>query len=70
MNLATILDAARALGPVLGAVPQIAALIDHAVDALAVNDQAEAKAELAKLRASNDALHERLRAKLGAASER
>lgn len=70
MNLQTILDAARALGPVLQAVPQIAALIDHAVDALAIDDQDEAKAELAKLRASNDALHDRLRSQLGAAAGR
>lgn len=63
MNLQTILDAARALGPVLGALPQIRETIDAAVSLLSDDDQETAKAELAKLRAGNDDLHERLQTK-------
>lgn len=68
MNLQTILDAARALGPVLGALPQIREIIEAAVSLLSDDDQATAKAELAKLREGNDALHGRLQAKLNEAA--
>ena len=70
MNLQTILDAARAVGPILGALPAIRETIDAAITLLSVDDQATAKAELAKLRAGNDDLHARLQAKLGEAAER
>lgn len=68
MNLQTILDAARAVGPVLGALPEIRAVIDNAISALSETDQATAKAELAALREANDAMHDRLQAKLAAAA--
>lgn len=68
MNLHTILDAARAFGPVLGSLPAIVELIDNAVSALSEPDQDKAKAALAELRAENDALHDRLQAKLAAAA--
>lgn len=68
MNLQTILDAARAFGPVLGSLPAIVELIDNAVSALSEPDQDKAKAALAELRAENDALHDRLQAKLAAAA--
>ena len=70
MDLQTILDAARAVGPLLGGVPAVAAVIDHAVSALSEPDQATAKATLAELRAGNDDLHNRLQDKLGDAARR
>lgn len=70
MDLQTILNAARMVGPVLGALPEIRALIDHAVSALNEGDQATAKANLAALRQGNDDLHDRLQEKLAAASRR
>lgn len=70
MDLQTILNAARAVGPVLGALPEIAKLIDHAVSTLSESDQAVAKTELAALRQSNDDLHDRLQEKLAAAAQR
>lgn len=68
MNLQTILDAARALGPVLASVPAIVELVDNAVSALSEPDQVKAKAALAELRQENDDLHARLQAKLTAAA--
>lgn len=68
MNLQTIIDAARALGPVLGAVPAIVELVDNAISTLSEPDQAKAKAALEELRAENDALHDRLQTKLAAAA--
>lgn len=68
MDLKTILDAARAVGPVLGALPEIRKVIDAAISALSETDQATAKAELAALRQANDDLHDRLQAKLAAAA--
>ena len=68
MNLQTILDAARAFGPVLGSLPAIVDLVESAVSALSEPDQVKAKAALAELRAENDALHDRLQAKLAAAA--
>ena len=70
MNLQTSLDAARAVGPLLGGVPAVAAVIDHAVKALSDDDQATAKETLAELRAGNDDLHDRLQQKLGDAAGR
>lgn len=70
MNLQNILDAARALGPVLGALPAVREVFDQAVALLSTDDQATAKAELAKLREGNDDLHARLQAKLGDAAGR
>ena len=69
MDLKTILDAARAVGPVLGALPEIRKVIDAAVSALSETDQATAKTELAALREANDAMHDRLQAKLAAAAK-
>lgn len=68
MNLQTFIDAAKALGPVLGAVPAIVEIFDNAVDALSEADQDAAKAQLAELRAGNDALHARLQSKLADAA--
>lgn len=68
MTLQNILDAAKALGPVLGALPAIRAVFDNAVSLLGDDDQETAKAELAKLREGNDALHARLQEKLADAS--
>lgn len=70
MNLQTIIDAARALGPVLGSVPAIVELVENAVSSLSETDQEKAKAALAELRDENDALHDRLQAKLAAAAKR
>lgn len=70
MDLKTILDAARAVGPVLGALPEIRKVIDAAVSVLSETDQATAKTELAALREANDAMHNRLQAKLAAAAHR
>lgn len=70
MDLSTILNAARLLGPLVGALPEIRALFDHAVSLLSETDQATAKAELAAIREANDDLHNRLQAKLAAAAQR
>lgn len=70
MDLQSILNAARALGPVLVALPDVRAIFDAAVAALSTADQDVAKAELAKLRDENDALHERLQVKLANAAKR
>ena len=70
MDLQTILDAARAIGPIIGKLPQVMAVIDHAVDALGEGDQATAKANLATLRQGNDDLHARLQEKLREAGDR
>ena len=63
MNLQTIVDGARALGPVLLALPQIRAIFESAISLLSETDQRTAKDALAKLREDSDALHERLQAK-------
>lgn len=70
MDLQTILDAARAVGPIIGRLPQVVAVIDHAVASLSEGDQATAKANLAALRQGNDDLHDRLQEKLADASRR
>jgi hypothetical protein len=70
VDLQTIIAAARAVGPVLGALPAVRDLIDGAVAGLSETDQATAKATLAELRDGNDALHGRLSAKLAEAARR
>lgn len=68
MDINTILIAARAVGPVLGALPEIRALIEHAIEGLSETDQARAKASLQGLRQRTDEMHaefEALRAERG-----
>ena len=70
MNLETILAAIRAIGPVLGALPAIRKIFEHAISLLSEDDQEVAKSALAELRDDNDALHERLQSKLADAEKR
>lgn len=68
MDLETLLRAARAVGPVLAALPAVRRVFDEAVAALSTNDQAVAKEALADLIADNDDGHARLQEKLAAAA--
>ena len=61
MNLATILKAVEALGPVLNAVPAIIEVVNNAIDGLSEDDQTVAKQHVAKLREQSDALHAELK---------
>ncbi len=70
MDLATILRAAKALGPVLAAVPAVRLVFDQAMRALSTDDQVAAKEALDDLIADNDDGHRRLQEKLDAASRR
>jgi hypothetical protein len=69
-DLATLLRAAKAVGPVLAALPAVRALFDQAAAALSDDDQATAKEALADLIADNDDGHRRLQEKLDAAAQR
>lgn len=69
-DLATLLRAAQAVGPVVAALPAVRRVFNEAVKALSTDDQAEAKEALDDLIADNDDGHARLQAKLDAASRR
>lgn len=68
LSLETFLKAARAIGPILAAVPEVQKTLQAASDALKIEDQAAAKEALADVIADNDAAHVRLQAKLAAAA--
>ena len=70
MDLQTILAAIRAIGPVLASLPALRAIFNHAIALLSEDDQEVAKAALAELQTENDALHDRLQAKLADAAKR
>lgn len=70
MNLATILDALKAVGPVTAALPAFKALYDAAVGLLKPQDQQTAKDAYADLMEQNDEGFARLDAKLEAAKQR
>ena len=71
MNLTTILDAIKTIGPALAGVSSVKAIIEQAIDLLdSDDDQATAKTTLAELIAENDAGHERLQSKLDDAAKR
>lgn len=70
LDLATVLRAAKAIGPVLVALPAVRRVFDEAVAALSTDDQAVAKEALTDLIADNDDGHRRLQEKLEAAARR
>lgn len=71
MNLTTILDAIKHIGPALAGVSSVKTIIEQAISLLASPaDQATAKATLAELIAENDAGHQRLQDKLADAAKR
>jgi len=70
MDLATLIKAAQALGPVLAALPAVRSMFDAAASTLSHPDQATAKEAYADLIADNDAGHARLQEKLAAAAAR
>lgn len=71
MNLTTILDAIKTIGPALAGVSSVKAIIEQAIDVLdSDDDQATAKATLAELIAENDVGHARLQDKLSDAAKR
>lgn len=70
MNLALILKALDAVGPVVARIPEFVALYETASSLLGEDDQQEAKEALADIQADNDEGHARLQAKLAAASRR
>jgi hypothetical protein len=71
MNLTTILDAIKHIGPALAGVSSVKAIIEQAIDLLDNDDdQATAKASLADLIAENDEGHQRLQDKLADAAKR
>lgn len=71
MNLSTILDAIKTIGPTLAGVQSVKVIIEQAIALLGSGeDQATAKATLADLIAENDAGHDRLQDKLGDAANR
>lgn len=70
MNLSTILDAIKHIGPALTGVSSVKAIIEQAIALLGEDDQAAAKATLAELIAENDAGHDRLQDKLADAAKR
>lgn len=70
MNITTILDAIKTIGPALAGVSSVRAVIEQAIDLLDNDDdQATAKATLADLIAENDAGHARLQDKLAEAAK-
>lgn len=70
MNLETILDAIKHIGPALAGVSSIKAIIEQAIALLGPQDQEAAKASLAEMIAENDAGHQRLQGKLTEAAKR
>ncbi len=71
MNLDTILDAIKHIGPALAGVSSVKSIIEQAIGLLDnEGDQATAKASLAELMAENDAGHQRLQDKLTDAAKR
>ena len=63
MDLKTILDAARHLGPALSVIPAVKAVFDTAIEVLGEKDQATAKRKLAELRARSDDLHQQIQSR-------
>jgi len=70
MDPLTMIAAARALGPVLAAIPAVRAVFDTAASTLSERDQVALQERLVGLRAENDRLHARLQDKLGTAAGR
>lgn len=68
MDLATVLRALQAVGPITAALPAVRHVFDVAVAMLSDPDQATAKEAYADLIADNDDGHRRLQEKLEAAS--
>jgi hypothetical protein len=69
MNLATILKAIDAIGPVIGAVPAVIRIVENAIDALGEDDQQIAQAKLAEMRVQTDAVRAELLAAIEEAKD-
>lgn len=68
MDLATILRAMQAIGPLVAAAPAVKKLLDEGMAVLRPADQVTAKAAYADLVGDNDDGHARLQAKLDKAA--
>lgn len=69
-DLATLLRAMQAIGPVVAQAPAVMRLLEQARGALSPADQETARAALGDLISDNDDGHARLQAKLAEAAKR